>query len=293
MEQPDLPFRTLPATLPARLTTADIADLGEDERRVRVLRALGAIGWSTRAVVHLLFAGIVAKIAISGGTEPQQASKSGVLVTLLDKPLGTILVACVGVGGVTYAAARLLPLLLDRTEARTHQWLRSGGTALVYLSMAAGCWRLIHERYESDWGQDRSTQQLTGSLLQSWWGTVAVGVGALVLIGYGGYQLWRGASRRFAERIDDDRAPLTPPWVQALGIAGFASRGIIAVTAGGFAAAAALRHDPGEIHGLDGSFRTLLRAPAGLPIVLMLAAGLACFAVYCALAATARDHENG
>ena len=78
-----------------------------------------------------------------------------------------------------------------------------------------------------------------------------------------------------------------------MGVAGFGTRGLIAVTAGVFAASAMIERDPGEIHTLDGSFRTVLRAPAGLAIVLVLAAGIMCFGLYCAVAATARDHENG
>ena len=260
---------------------------------VRSLRAIGAVGWATRALVYFMVAGIVVKIALTGGAEPQRASRTGVLDTLLDKPLGTIMVAAVGIGALTYMAARLAPLFLDRVHSTATQWVRGVGTAVIYLSLAVGCWHEIVENRSGDWGGDEPAQELAGSLLTTWWGTLGLGALALGLIGYGGWQFWRAVSRRFLDRLDRDRSPLARGWVRAVGIAGFASRGLIAVTAGVFAGFAMFERDPGELHALDGSFRTVLRAPGGVPIVLGLAVGIACFGLYCAVAATARDHENG
>ena len=263
-----------------------------DEPHLELLRTIGAIGWATRALVYLIVAGIVAKIALTGGAEPQQASKAGVLSTLLDKPFGAVLVVAVALGAVTYAAARIAPLFLDDDDAGWATRARAVGSAGIYLSLAYACWRLLKEQRSGDWGDDAFAQQATSEVLGHTWGVVALLAIAAVLIGYGIWQLRRAWTCSFLHRIDRDRTPVARRWVRILGRAGFASRGAIAITAGVFVTLAAIRHDPADVHGLDGSFRTLLQGPFGTVVVLVLAAGLACFAGYCAMAAAARDHEN-
>jgi hypothetical protein len=65
-----------------------------------------------------------------------------------------------------------------------------------------------------------------------------------------------------------------------LGAVGFVARGIVVIVAGGFAVAAATTFDPQKAKGLDGSLRSLVRAPGGHALLLAAAVGLAAFGLW-------------
>lgn len=64
------------------------------------------------------------------------------------------------------------------------------------------------------------------------------------------------------------------------GMFGGVVRGIVFATAGGFAVAAAVRHEPGKAKGMDDTLRSFTETPAGPWLLALVALGLAAFGVF-------------
>ncbi|MDP1125089.1 DUF1206 domain-containing protein, partial [Klebsiella pneumoniae] len=65
-----------------------------------------------------------------------------------------------------------------------------------------------------------------------------------------------------------------------LGVTGGAARGVLFATAGGFAVAAALRHEPGKAKGMDDTLRSFTDTAAGPWLLALIAVGLAAFGLF-------------
>lgn len=266
-----------------------------DELRDRVVHTLGVIGWLTRGFVFLMIAGIVLKVAFTGGAEPQTASKSGVLSTLVDRTGGMVLVALLGFGAAAYVIARVAPVVLYRTTTSWQQRGQAAAAAIFYAPLVYSAFRLLSgEPLGSGVGGDEGENHEIGRwLLQSRGGTVVLLATGLGLLGYGGYQLYKGLSGKCLKKLDLRDIPIPEHVVRSVAIAGFSARAIIAALLGGYALWAAWRADGSSVHGVDGALRSVIAAPFGSLALVLVALGLAAFAAYCAVAAVSRPHEDG
>ena len=105
------------------------------------------------------------------------------------------------------------------------------------------------------------------------------GVGALVL-GIGGYFVFKGTARRFRPELKYFEDTRRGHLLNALGIAGHIAKGIALVLVGLLFITAALSRRAEESTGLDGSLQSLLRYPLGAPLILAIALGLICYGVF-------------
>lgn len=68
--------------------------------------------------------------------------------------------------------------------------------------------------------------------------------------------------------------------VDVVGVFGGTVRGAVFATAGGFAVAAAVRHEPGRAKGMDDTLRSFTETPAGPWLLVLIAIGLAAFGLF-------------
>ncbi len=128
-----------------------------------------------------------------------------------------------------------------------------------------------------------SPKEATGGVLGWTGGPLLIGTTGAVLIGVGGYQAFKGVTRKF---LDDSRTDRMSDAVRraftALGVFGHVARAIIFALIGYGLIRAALDYDARQAVGLDGALRELSRASYGPWLLGVVALGLIGFAAYSA-----------
>lgn len=157
----------------------------------------------------------------------------------------------------------------------TPAWKRAKSLVLAIVNFAIA---LSAARFAMGSGQQSSQQNagLSAQLMQSGWGKsllVAVGLG---LIGVGGYHVYKGVSKKFFKdlRVDGGTG------ITAVGISGYAAKGLVLAGAGLLVIVATLQADPSKAAGLDAAVKTLGQAPFGKFLLLFAALGIAAFGAY-------------
>jgi hypothetical protein len=117
---------------------------------------------------------------------------------------------------------------------------------------------------------------------------------ALGVIGYGLYEIYRGALAKFTShlRMHEMSAPEQSGALWA-GRIGSIARGIVFILTGGFFFEAARRFNPDEVRGLSGALDELARQPFGSYLLTAVALGLLLYGVYLFVEARYRDFRLG
>jgi hypothetical protein len=108
-------------------------------------------------------------------------------------------------------------------------------------------------------------------------GRALVAVVGGVVIGIGIAQIVKGVKQNFLEDLD----PGAPPGVRRLGTVGYCARGVALAIIGVLFGWAAITYDPDKAGGMDDALSTIRDQPFGSILLTIMAAGLACFGVYC------------
>jgi Domain of Unknown Function (DUF1206) len=238
-------------------------------------------GFAVSAVLHLLVAYIMLRIAFGSGGS---ADKSGALATLAGQTGGAVMLWLAVAGLVALALWRVAEVLVGphpgerfgHHDGDSHAWerLKALLLALVYFAIAFSAAKFAMGSGKSD------TQQqvgLTARLMQSGWGKTVLVLIGLAIVAAGGYHVYKGATKRFLEdlRVAGSGA------VTAAGVVGYVAKGAVFAVAGVLVIVATLQADPAKSTGLDGAVKTLGAAPFGQVLLVLAAAGIAAYAVYC------------
>lgn len=240
-------------------------------------------GYSISGVLHLLIAYIIVRLAFGSGSG--NADQSGALATLAAQPGGKIALWLTATGLIALALWRVAEAVIGShpTEpGREHDGAydvfdraKSVGLALIYAGIA-----LAAVRFANGGGQSTSEQNtgLTARLLQTGWGKGVLLIAAAVIIGVGGYHVYKGVSTKFEEDLTiSGGGPLITP----LGIAGYTAKGIVLGGAGILLVIATVTTDPAKGAGLDAAVKGLGEAPFGRALLVAAAIGFAAYGAYC------------
>ncbi|MFD9406360.1 DUF1206 domain-containing protein [Streptomyces sp. NPDC059989] len=240
-------------------------------------------GLVARGALYVLVGVLAVRVAFGEGDGGQQADRTGALQELAEKPFGGFLVWAVGIGLVCMMLWRLSEAVFgaagpdgDKAGKRLASAARTvfyGVVAFSVLSFAAG----------SGGGKsgDEQSRDVTASALDlpggPWWVAavgVAIAVGGVVIA-------VRAALRKFRKHLAMDGTPEgVRKAVEFLGVTGGVARGAVFAAAGGFVVYAALRYDPAEAKGVDGTLRAFTQTPAGPWLLVVVAAGLVLFGLF-------------
>jgi hypothetical protein len=237
-------------------------------------------GFVTSGVLHLLVAFIIIRIAFGSGGN---ADQSGALATLANQTGGTLILWVAAVGLVALGLWRVAEAIVGSKpgegsgphEDDTPAWKRGKSLGLAIVNFAIA---LSAGRFAMGSGQ-QSSQQNTGmsaQLMQSGWGKallIAVGLG---LAGVGGYHVYKGVSKKFLK----DLRVSGGTGINAVGITGYAAKGLVLAGAGVLVIVATLQADPSKAAGLDAAVKTLGQAPFGKFLLILAALGIAAFGAY-------------
>jgi hypothetical protein len=157
----------------------------------------------------------------------------------------------------------------------TPAWKRakSLGLAIVNFAIAISAARFAMG------SRQESTQQnagLSAQMMQSGWGKallIAIGLGLAVV---GGYHVYKGAAKKFLK----DLRVFGGTGITAVGVTGYAAKGLVLACAGVLVIVATMQADPSKATGLDAAVKALGHAPFGKVLLVAAALGIAGFGGY-------------
>ena len=253
------------------------------------VRALSRVGLAAYGGVHLLVAELALQVALSGGNA---ADKSGALKTLAGCSAGRVLLWMIAGGFASVVLWQLGEAIYKHCHVSSvcrRLWRRAfniGEAAMFGLfafsagSIAAGGSAI----------SDADQRSATATILALPGGQFLVGVIGTGIIAAAVGLVCHGLTKAFLRDMDLSSAD---PWltqlVIRLGQIGWTALGVAYGTAGVLVVLAARQSDPRQATGLDRALKALSAEPYGVAELLFVAAGLACFGVYCLFEARYRQ----
>jgi hypothetical protein len=151
-------------------------------------------------------------------------------------------------------------------------------TAVIYTVLGVSATRVVLGAGSSGSGAKSYTAQAMDVPL----GQVLVGVVGLVVVGVGVGMGWHSLSGGYAENLAAEGRHAEAGRLYLLaGRAGYLAKGVGACLVGGVICYAAITHQSRKSGGLDQAVRDLVRQPYGGTLLVVIAAGIACYGLFC------------
>lgn len=253
-------------------------------------RGLARWGLVSKGALYLLVGVIAVDVAVAGGERVQD--RQGALAASADTWQGKVFVGLLAFGLLGYAIWRLIEAVLGRPlEGREQEgWPKRLGylaRAVWYLALFSIAVSALAGADESSGREDRFTARVLEQPLGRW---IVGGIG-LAILGAGVFNVWRGVTGRFRDRLKTRQmSEAEDTAFTLLGVVGHIARGIVVFGfIGFFLVRAAWQYDPEEAIGLDGALAKVLRADYGDTLLAVLAAGLIAYGLYCFAEARYRE----
>jgi hypothetical protein len=245
------------------------------------VKTLGRVGLVAYGVVHLLVAYLAARVATGGGAK---ADKAGALQTIAEQPAGRFLLWVLTVG----LAALTLWQLAEAGWGHQHRrpQRRRSLQRLVSLGEAAVAGALAFSSFKVASGKaGKSKEQKTAFVDKVFdWpaGELLVAAVGLAIVAVAVYLVQRGVAKRFVDDLELAGAEANARDAAIrLGQVGWTALGVAYGIIGLLITYSAVTYDPEKATGMDTALKTLAGQPYGTVLLLIVAAGLACFGAYC------------
>lgn len=249
-----------------------------DEDVAVPVRALGRFGLVAYGVVHVLIAALVVQIAFG---DRERADKKGALAEIGSTAAGVVLLWVITAGLAALVVWQVGEAVLGHRGVPTGQRVLR---VAVNLGEAAifGVLGYSAASVATAGGQATPKPSFAQVVFGLPGGTGLVVLAGVGLVVGGGYALWRGVTHAFLRELDLRGAGLNRSrLVTRIGQVGWVALGPVYGIPGVLLVVAAVQHDPAQPVGLDSGLKTLAGQPFGLPLLLVLAAGLVAFGVHC------------
>lgn len=243
-----------------------------------------------KGLVYLMTGVLAVMIALYGA---DGSSASGtVLERLARSAPGTLALAIITAGMLTYATWRFLCAFSGSDHRRRyHRSFRSRvaqfGAGTVYTLIALCALSLLVG--SADPVSPAEGKLWTAGFLAQTSGRIAAGTIGISMIAGSVFQIRRGFYENF--RRDIRTLTLSPGgkrWARRAGICGHAARGIVFGLVGTFLIFTAGTAASGESRGLETTLENLATEPLGQSLLLIVAAGLVCYGIWCMVEARYR-----
>jgi hypothetical protein len=245
------------------------------------IKTLGRVGLVAYGLVHLLVAYLAAQIALGGRGK---ADKTGALQAIAEQPGGRLLLWVLAAGLAALTVWQLAEAGWGHAwrrppRRRTLQRLVSLGEAGVAGALAFSAFKVASGEKSKSKGEkaafiDKIFDWPAGELLVA---AAGLGIVAIAL-----YLVHRGVTRRFVDDLDLAGAePHARDATVRFGQVGWAALGVAYGIIGLLLVYAAVTYDPAKATGMDTALKALAGQPYGTVLLLLVAAGVACFGVYC------------
>jgi hypothetical protein len=238
---------------------------------------IGRAGMATRGALYLVVGWLAIRVA--SGDTGQRADQKGALSTVARQPLGRVLVLALAAGFLAYASWRAIEAVLDPEDKGVLKRIGYAGRSILYIGFFVTALSIaFHGPQKAGSNQQ---QDWTAKLLGWPFGQAIVVAIGLVVIGIGIWNGYRAVSKKYRKELKSyEMSDAERPWVFRLAVAGLLGRMAAYLVSGGFLVRAAVRFDPHDGVGLDGSLHRLAAAPHGPWLLVFVAAGLILFGIY-------------
>jgi hypothetical protein len=239
------------------------------------LTAAARTGFAVSGLIHLLIGWIALQVALGGGGK--NADQSGALSSLAGNPLGKALLWVAVLGFLGLAIVQLAEALLASGQDDKDVWKDRGkavGKLVLYLALA---WSALTFARGGSKNSRSQSQDFTATLLDKPGGRLLVVVIGLAVLAAGGYHVYKGWSEKFLEDLESHPGRAAT----VLGRVGFIAKGLVLAIVGVLFVAAGLHRRASEASGMDGALKSLREQPFGTVLLVLVAAGLIAFGLYC------------
>lgn len=237
------------------------------------------VGIIAYGIVHLLIAWVAVQLAL--GSERGSASSDGALSQMASTPVGGALLYVVAAGFGALVLWQLIEALGGhRDEEGTKRLAKRVGSGFKVVLYGVLGWSAL--KIAMGGGSDGGgTDTLTARLMSMPGGQILVGLVGVGVLAYGCGLIYRGLSESFMDKLKaQGRSGNDGKAFRLFGKAGYVSKGLALFIIAGLFLWAAWTHDPKKSGGLDQALHQVLDQPFGMPMLLVLGAGIACYGLF-------------
>ncbi len=256
---------------------------------------IGRLGWVAKGLVYGLTGvlGLVIGIDAWRGQSAEQsgseASQTGAVAKIAEQPYGTALLWIVAIGLIMYSLWRLGSVLLP-ADNDVKAWLTRIGYFVSAVTYAVLAWTAIafarHTGSASADGEDSRVEKFTVDLMDHTLGRAAVFAIGGILIVMAAVFLYKAVTAEFRKDLmPGSVGPFSERAIIAIGRVGFLGRSAMMGLIGFFLVRAAVRFDPNDAQGLDGSLRKVADSAVGAWLVIGTGVGLLMYGAFCVISA--------
>ena len=238
------------------------------------------IGLVAYGIVHLMVAWLAVQLAL--GSTSENASNSGALHALAQQPMGGVLIWMIALGMLLLVVWRVLEFAVGHREETddAKRWRKRAGSlgkAVIYGVLAWSAFKVAVGE-----GSKGGTDSTTATIMQWPGGQFLVGAAGLAIIGYGAFLVHRGWTEKFTEHLDAQGQSGKDGSAYVLfGKVGYIAKGVAIAIVGGLFCYAAITHEAKKSGGLDQALETVREQPFGQVLLIVIAAGIACYGLFC------------
>ena len=249
----------------------------------------GRVGLVSRGFVYLVGAGLCLRLSFG---DRERVDQDGALEALARQRTGSLLLVLLALGFAGYAAWRFTRAVTGAREGKQESDKGSlgrraldAGRGLIYVASTYQAIRVLTAGSKAagseagGGGQEKETDLSVTLMQQAGWGRVLVGLLGFALLAGGAVLAWRGLQEKFTDHLDMRKLPKRCRGVVPIvGQIGYVARGAVLSLVGFFFARASILFEPKEAVGISGALGKLAKQPWGPVLLVVIAAGITCFA---------------
>ncbi len=270
---------------------ASVADMGQMTDRAEELGQEADnsewMDWAIRAglvtygVVHLLVGWLSLQLAF--GDRSEKASNKGAMQEVAQQPYGEVLVWAIAIGMFLLVLWRLLEAFVghqDKDEGADRWKARavSVGKAIIYAVIGITAVNVAIGANKSGGGGSTWTQTVMGWPAGQW----IVALVGLAVIAYGANHVRKGFTESYAKHLSSEgKSGQAGKAYLMFGKIGYIGKGIAIAIVGGLVMYGGITHDASKSGNLDQALHKVLTYPFGQVLLVLIAAGLICYGLFC------------
>lgn len=238
------------------------------------------VGLVAYGVVHLLVGWLALQLAF--GESEGKASNKGAMQQLAQEPFGEVLVWAIAIGMFLLVLWRGLEAAVghkDKDEGADSWKARAVSTmkAVIYAAVGITALNVVIGAKSSKGGSTWTKTVMEWPAGQ--WIVAAVGVAVII---YGANHVRKGFTEDYAKHLDaEGQSGNTGKAYLMFGKVGYIGKGIAIAIVGALILYGGLTHDPKKSGSLDQALRKLLTYPFGQIALIVVAAGIICYGLFC------------
>lgn len=239
------------------------------------------LGLVSYGLVHLLMAWLALQMAF--GDRAGSVSGSGAFRQLAQNDLGRLSLYVLAGGLAALVVWQLVEAAAGHRDEegakRAGKRVLSVGKATIYGALG---YAALKTALGAGGGGGGSADSLTAELMSQPFGPLLVGVVGAGIVGVAIGFTYVGWTERFLRKLRrGSRSRHESTAYRWFGKAGYLSKAVAFAVIGGLCVYAAWTHDPDKSAGLDQALLQVLQQPFGPYLLAVIAAGIACYGVFC------------